>query len=282
MASESIRETSAAMRWLGVPFTVLAGLGGLQLYVFPQDTDRFFAWTLGPQQSAMFMGAGFAAGVVLTVLSFRRQPWVFARTAAITIFVFVAVMTVATVVHIDLLHLDSDVATASLAAWVWLVVYTVLAPVLGIMIYVESKRPGTDPAPSAPLPPGLRAALAAEGGLMVIAGAVLFMAPATITKVWPWAVTPFAGRAVASWAIAIGVAALWATVENDLRRARPAAITFTLVAALWLLAILRGSADILWERPAAWIYLVFVVAAVGTGAWGWALTQRSQDPEPSR
>ena len=75
MTSSEYRQTGTAMRRLAIPFTLLAGLGALQLYLFPQDTDRFFSWTLRPQLSAMFMGAGFAAGVVLTVLSFRRQPW---------------------------------------------------------------------------------------------------------------------------------------------------------------------------------------------------------------
>ena len=277
MTAEPVRQTSDAMRWLVVPFTLLAGLGALQLYVFPQDTDRFFAWTLKPQHSAMFMGAGFAAGVALTVLSFRRQAWAVTRTAAYAIFVFVVAMTIATFIHIDLMHLDSDVGTAQLAAWGWTVVYTVIAPVLGILIYLQHRQPGVDPERTHPLPPGLRWALAAEGGIMAVIGVVLFAAPAGVANWWPWPVTPFSGRALASWIISIGVAALWASFENDLHRLRPAAITFTLVNALWLIALVRGSGDILWERPSAWIYLAFVVVALGTGAWGVALTRRSSE-----
>ncbi|MDH3462479.1 MAG: hypothetical protein OEM32_02490, partial [Acidimicrobiia bacterium] len=80
MTANNFRSTSPAMRRLVIPFTILAGLGALQLYVFPNDTDRFFAWTLLPELSSSFMGAGFAAGVVMTVLSFRRQPWAITRT----------------------------------------------------------------------------------------------------------------------------------------------------------------------------------------------------------
>lgn len=263
------------MQWMVVPFTLLAGLGALQLYIFPQDTDRFFAWTLKPQHSAMFMGAGFAAGVVLTVLSFRRQPWAITRTAAYTIFVYVTGMTIATFLHLDLMHLDSDIGTARVAAWVWTVVYTVIVPVLGILIYLQNKQPGADPVRSHPLPGNLRAALAAEGGLMVVVGLVLFIAPATVAGWWPWPVTPFSGRALASWIIAIGVAALWASFEHDLRRLRPAAITFTLVSALWLIGAGRGSSDMFWERPAAWFYLAFVIIGLATGIWGLTLTRRT-------
>jgi hypothetical protein len=265
------------MRWLAVPFTLLAGLGALQLYFFPQDTDRFFAWTLQPQHSAMFMGAGFAAGVVLTVLSFRRQPWAITRTAALTIFVFVSGMTIATFLHIDLMHLDSDVGTARLAAWLWTAIYAAITPVLGILIYVQYRQPGADSARTASLPTRLRAALAAEGALMVAVGVLLFIAPATVAGWWPWPLTPFSGRALASWIISIGVASAWVSHESDLLRVRPAAITFTIVSALWLIAIIRGSADILWERASAWGYLAFVVVALATGAWGVVLTSRLSD-----
>ena len=109
---------------------------------------------------------------------------------------------------------------------------------------------------------------------MVVVGVVLFVAPATAAGWWPWPVTPFSGRALASWIIAIGVAALWGSFEHDLDRLRPASITFTLVSALWLIAVARGASDIFWERPAAWIYVVFIVVALATGAWGLALTRR--------
>jgi hypothetical protein len=277
VTAEPVRETSAAMRWLVVPFTLLAGLGAIQLYVFPQDTDRFFAWTLQPQHSAMFMGAGFAAGVVLTTLSFRRQPWASTRTAAYTIFVFVSGMTLATLVHIDLMHLDSDVGTARLAAWGWTAVYVVIVPVLGFLIYRQHKQPGTDPVSSMPLPGGLRTALTVEGGVMVVVGLALFIAPATVAGWWPWPVTPFSGRALASWIVSIGVAALWASFEHDRHRLRPAAITFTVVSALWLVAVARGTADIFWERPAAWFYLAFVIMELATGAWGAVLTTEPTD-----
>ena len=110
---------------------------------------------------------------------------------------------------------------------------------------------------------------------MAVVGVVLFSMPATVASWWPWPVTPFSGRALASWIISIGVAALWASFEHDLHRLRPAAITFTTVNALWLVALARGSDDIFWERPAAWVYLAFVIVGLATGAWGVALTRRS-------
>lgn len=271
MGSPQIRENTPAMRRLLVPFVVLAGLGALQLYLFPDDTDRFFAWTLQPQLSATFMGAGYAAGVLLSVLSYRPQPWVVTRTATITVFVFTVFMTMATFLHIENMHLDSGPATARLAAWLWMVVYVVVTPLLGVLIVLQMRNPGTDPPRTAPLPSGLRLALAVLGVAMLGIGIAVFLAPSTLDGVWPWAITPLAGRALAAWIVAIGWAGLQVAYENDLRRVTPAAATFAVLGVLWLVGALRGSSDMRWERPSAWIYVAFTVIATGLGAWGWAL-----------
>ncbi len=277
MTDAAFRQTSTAMGRLVVPFTVLASLGAIQLYVFPNDTDRFFAWTLLPQLSATFMGAGFAAGVVLTVLSFRRQPWAITRTAAITIFVFVAVMTFATFAHLDRMHLESDITTARLAAWLWTVVYVIVPPALLVLIVLQRKMRGEDPPRVRPLPNPLRGVLAGIGGLMVIAGLGLLVMPVSMDAVWPWELTTLVGRALSAWLISIGLAGIWVVGENDVTRTRPAAVTFAVAGGLWLLALIRGSQDMRWERPSSWIYLAVVVSALVTGLWGWALSREVSD-----
>lgn len=269
------------MRRLLVPFVVLAGLGALQLYLFPNDTDRFFAWTLRPPLSAMFMGAGYAAGVLLSVLSYRPQPWVVTRTATVTIFVFTVFMTIATFLHIENMHLDTGPATARLAAWLWVAVYVIVTPLLGVLILIQMRAPGSDPPRGSPLPSGLRTALAVLGLAMSGIGIAVFVAPATMDGVWPWAITPLAGRALAAWIIAIGWAGLQVSYENDVRRVEPAAATFAVLGVLWFIGALRGGSDMRWERPSAWLYLAFTVIAAGLGAWGWSLAARSRtEPVP--
>jgi hypothetical protein len=272
-----VRNNLAATRLLLAPFVVLAGLGAISLYVFPDETGRLFSWTLVPPLSAMFMGAGFAAGVVLTVLSYRRQPWVVTRTATLTIFVFTLVMTIATFLHVDKMHLDSDIATARFAAWVWMVVYTLVTPVLLVVIVRQVRQPGIDPPRTDPFPRALRAALAVQGVALGAAGIGLVGWPVAMDAVWPWPITALSGRALAAWVLAIAFAGLWVTYENDVRRTRPAAITFVVLGALWLGAALRDGASMRWDRPSAWLYVVAAVAAVLSGAWGWRLAR-----EPSK
>lgn len=274
-----IRESTPAVRRLLVPFLVLAGLGAIQLYVFPDDTDRFFAWTLAPQPSATFMGAGFAAGLVLTALSYRTRIWAVARSATFTIFVFATAMTAATFLHLDKLHFGSDLLTARIAAWLWFAVYVVVTPLLGLLIWSQVKAPGVDAPRRHVLSPVLRGVLLAMGmGFVGLAG-WLFVSPTSAAEVWPWAITPFAARAIAAWLVAIGWAALQAVVENDTDRVRPAAATFAALGILLLGGLVRGSSHFDWGGPASWSYLTVVVASVAVGVAGFARGRQAVVPD---
>lgn len=269
-----LKENSPLLRRLLIPFLVLAGLGALQLYILPDQTDRFFAWTLRPAPSATFMGAGFAAGLVLTWLSYRRQPWAVTRIATISILVFVLAMLVATLLHLDRMHLDSEVASARFAAWLWIVVYVLVGPLLLYVLFRQRRALGADPVRTRPLPGWLATSLTIEGLVLLFVGAALFLAPTAMNEVWPWEITPLAARALGAWILAIAVAALQARVENDLVRARPAAATFAVLAVLLLLAIIRHSSDFRWDAAGAYVYVVVVVVSGVLGATAWRLGGR--------
>jgi hypothetical protein len=150
-----------------------------------------------------------------------------------------------------------------------------------VLIFIQMRTPGSDPPRSAPLPSGLRIALAVLGAGMLGIGIAVFVAPGSMDGVWPWPITPLAGRALAAWVIAIGWAGLQVASENDLRRVKPAAATFAVLGVMWFFGALRGGADMRWGRPSAWLYLAFTVVAAGLGAWGWSLAGRIRaEPVP--
>ncbi len=270
-AARGVRQNLPVTQLLIGPFVVLAGAGAIVLFLLPGATDRFFAWTLTPEPSAMFMGAGYAAGVVLSLLSFRRHPWAVTRTAALTILVFVVTMLATTLLHLERMHFESEVATARAAAWIWLVVYVVITPALLAVIIRQERLPGADPVRSRTMPRSLRLALLVFGVGLIVVGAALFAVPASMDAVWPWPITALAGRALSAWVLAIGFAALWVNFEHDLDRTRPAAITFAILGVLWLVTAIRGSGDVRWQRPSAWLYVGGAVFAVVVGLWGWWL-----------
>ena len=79
------------------------------------------------------------------------------------ILAFVWLTLIATLIHLDLFHLDSNGFAAQLAAWVWLAVYVVEPPVLTWAFVAQLRAPGRGPAPPRPAaaaPPALLTGLA--------------------------------------------------------------------------------------------------------------------------
>lgn len=260
------------MRAVLAAFGVLTLLAVAALFVRPETTDRFFAWTIKPPLTAAFLGAAYLAGSTLVVLSLRAAAWVHARAAIVTILVFTLLTLLATLVHLDLFHLDDDHAVARGAAWFWLVVYCVVPAVLLVLLMLQARAPGSHPARARPLPRPLAAALLAEGAVMLVVGAVLFVSPGTLAR-WPWPLAPLSSRAVGAWLIAFGLAAVLAVAEGDLARLRAPAVAYLVFGLAEIAVLARFAGDLTWDA-AAWAYLAFLVLVVVTAAAGVRLGAR--------
>jgi hypothetical protein len=267
------RPLQAGMRTLLGAFAVLTALATGALFVLAENTAETFAWTIEPPLTAALIGAGYAAGFVLVVLSLRDPVWAHSRVPVLTIFVFVVLTLVATLVHINRMHFDDDFGglgfVAKAAAWFWLAVYIVVPVAMAVLLVRQERAPGEDPPPRHPVPVALRVALAAESVALLVVGTMIYIDPTTATSVWPWAMPPLTARIVAAWLIAFGLATALAAVAGDLERLRTAAIAYTVFGALVLVAVLRFEDTLDWDRPAAWTFVGVAVAVVLTGVAGW-------------
>ena len=72
-APSGTRHLLPAMRVLLGAFAVLTALATVALFVLAGSTEQTFAWTIQPPLTAAFLGAGYAAGFVLVVLSLRAR-----------------------------------------------------------------------------------------------------------------------------------------------------------------------------------------------------------------
>jgi hypothetical protein len=263
------------MRTLLGAFAVLTALATGSLFVLAENTSETFAWTIQPPLTAAFIGAGYAAGFVLVVLSLPDPVWAHSRVPVLTIFAFVVLTLVATLLHIDRMHFDDDFGGLDVlargAAWFWLAVYVVLPVAMAVVLVHQERVPGDDPPPRHPVPGVLRVALALESAVLLVVGALIYVRPTTAVSVWPWEMLPFTARVVAAWLVAFGLATALAAVAGDLRRLRTAAIAYTVFGVLVLVAVARFPDPLDWDRPAAWIFVATAVAVVGTGAAGWRL-----------
>lgn len=267
------RPTHPGMRTLLGAFAVLTALATGSLYVLAANTAETFAWTIDPPLTAALIGAGYGAGFVLVVLSLRDPVWAHSRVPVLTIFVFVVLTLVATLVHINRMHFDDDFealgALAKGAAWFWLAVYIAIPVAMAVLLVHQERFPGEDPPPRHPVPVLLRLALALESAVLLVVGALVYIDPTTAEWVWPWAMTPFTARVVAAWLLAFGLATALAAVAGDLRRLRTAAIAYTVFGVLVLLAVARFPGTLDWDSAPAWIFVGMAAAVVLTGAAGW-------------
>jgi hypothetical protein len=263
------------MRALLVVFGVLTLLAVAALFVRPETTDRYFAWTVKPPLTAAFLGGAYLAGCTLVVLSLRAVAWAHARAAVVTILVFTVLTLVATLVHLDRFHLQVGGLPARAAAWFWLAVYVFVPIVMVVLLAVQQRARGGHPERARPMPRWLAVALAVEGAVMLAVGAVLFIRPGTFTA-WPWPLSPLTSRAVGAWLVSFGVAAGLAVAEADLPRLRAPAVAYLVFGVAELAALLRYAGTLAWGSPAAWTYLAFLLLVIATAAAGVRLTSRSR------
>jgi hypothetical protein len=254
-------------RVLLVAFGVLTLLAVAALFVRPDTTDQFFAWTIKPPLTAAFLGAAYAAGFTLVLLSLRSEAWVHARAAILTIFVFTVLTLIASLAHLDRFHLDVPTAFPRYAAWFWLTVYVVIPIALVVLLTLQARAPGTHPPRARPLPRPLAVALAVEGAVMLAAGIALFVRPGWLSA-WPWPLSPLTSRIIGAWLVSFGVAALAAVAEADLGRLRAPAIAYLVFAVAELFALLRYRSTLAWDTAPAWLYLGFLVLVGVTAAVG--------------
>jgi hypothetical protein len=225
-------------RLLLVIFSGLTLLAFIVLFGLAGATERAFAWTIKPPATAAFLGAAYAAGCLLVVLALRKGTWAALRIPFLTILVFVIVTLVATLLHLDRLHFDSEVLTARYAAYFWMGVYLLVPPAMVAVLVVQERRPTPLP-DSRPMPPALAATLLVQGLLLLAVGSALFVVPAVATALWPWPLTPLTARVVAAWLLAFGLCAILAWRSRDLARLDVAAWAYGLLALLEVVVIIR-------------------------------------------
>lgn len=264
---DAYRPVTPGMRALLIAAATLVFLAGVQLMLFPLRTARYFAWTIQPPMTAVFLGGSYWSSLVFEWTAARRQRWADARIAVPTVFIFTSLTLVATVLHRDRFHFGAaNEASTRIVTWLWLAIYAVV-PILMAVLWVNQARvSGVDGPRTRRLPGAVRAVIGAEALALLGIGGALFFAPHRTAGIWPWILTPLTARAVGAWCLGLGVAAAHAVWEDDVGRLRPAAAAFVAFGVLQALSLARHGGDLDWARPAAYVYVGFLASAATVGA----------------
>jgi hypothetical protein len=115
MTNTSIAQTQPTTRFmwrLGLASGAVSTGAAILLIPLAERTADFFAWTIAVPASAAFIGLFYLALTVMALLSLRQQWWAPVRAALVPAVVFVALVLVTTLIHLDKFHLFSGGAAA--------------------------------------------------------------------------------------------------------------------------------------------------------------------------
>lgn len=264
-----MRLTSPRMRMIFWVFAGLALIAGALLFIGATRTDAWWSWTIAPPLTAATLGAFYWAAFVLILGAARSESWAEARPAAYPVAVIALLLLVITLIHLERFDLDS------LFGIFWLAAYAVVPPLLAWSLAEQLRAPGDDARPWGRLPGALRAALIVEGVVLLAGGGLLLIAPGTADDLWPWALSPLTSRAIGAFAFGIGLAALIAARDDDPVTFRGAALAYTALGLLELLALLIHSPDLGEDDLATALYVAFWSLVSLTGIYGLSAARAS-------
>lgn len=256
------------MRWLLGVAALLVFLAGVQLFVFPLRTERYFAWTIASPMTAVFLGASYWSAVGLELVAARSATWERARVAVPAVFVFTTLTLVVTLAHLETFHLDAGLGLGTrLVTWAWLAVYTIVPVLMAVAWVIQRRSSSTVVRVGSGLPLLVRLVLLALAAVLLGLGVALLIAPQWADAAWPWALTPLTGRAVGAWLVGLGTAAAHALLLDDRLSLRPLAVTGVTFGVLQTLALVRHGDELDWSGAPAALYVAVLALLTAVSAW---------------
>lgn len=265
--ADQVAPAAPALRRLLALAALLVFLAGVQLFVFTLRTERYFAWTIDPPMTAVFLGASYWSAVGLELAGARSRTWAGARIAVPAVFVFTTLTLVITIAHRDRFHFGAEhEASTRAVTWAWLAIYAVV-PVLMVLAVLTQRRVSTAVPPRRGLPAWVKVVLVVQAAVLLALGSALLVDPGWADAAWPWPLSPLTGRAIGAWLVGLGVASAHALVVDDRPSLRPLGITGVLFGALQGIALLRHGDALDWGGVPASGYVAGLVVITAISAW---------------
>jgi hypothetical protein len=152
--------------------------------------------------------------------------------------------------------------------WVWILVYALVPPILGLLLLGQLRQGGSDMPRQHRLPHWLRGLLICQAAVMLVVGALLLLVPTLLSDLWPWALSALTGRTIGAWLVGLGLAAGHMAWENAFERISAGLASMLVFVGLQAVALLRFPADLRWDAPQSWFYLAFLGSLLVVGLAG--------------
>jgi hypothetical protein len=234
-----------------VPFLVAAfGI----LYLWPNDTDKLFAWTIKPQMTAMMLGATYIGGAYFFIRAIFSRQWQRVKLGFLPVTAFASFMGVATLLHWDRFNHNH------IAFWTWAILYfTTPFLVFGIWWWNRPADPGLPAPVDAPMPQFLRVIIGIVGIFGTVVSLLLFLTPDFMITIWPWKLTLLTARVVGSQFALLGVVGLGLMLDRRWSAARILLQSQFVTLFFFLGAVIFSWADFDKANPITWAFTISVV-----------------------
>lgn len=230
-------------------------LAVVMLYIFAGDTDQHWAWTINPELTAMFMGAGYACGSYYFTRMVFSGSWRAVGLGLIPITGFTIFMFLATVVHWD----RFDHGHVAFGTWTFLYIVTpIIVPALYLMNRHED--PGTEPG-EVKVPISVRGVLGVAGIALAGLAIVMMVSPTSIIDDWLWQLSELTARVLAAFILLTGGLLFVVAFDGRWRASRVHIETFVLGTVLMSIAIIRDWDSLRDNDAVRWGYLASVILA---------------------
>jgi hypothetical protein len=257
---------------------LLSLVAGPVLFLFPNLTNIYFAWTIKNPLTPVFMGASYLSAGIVVLLAFKNDRWSVARMVLPSVMTFAVTMLIATILHVNILNWAHPIA------WAWLAIYVIAAPAsIALFLWTERRyRPSEMGGPR--LPALVPQAMMVFAGLLAIAGLALYLIPEQVAPFWPWSLTPLTARVVGGWILAIATSPWMLARHPRLQVGWITLLANCLLAGLWLIGAVWQNSDMTGPPLAVALYLLVLVAFGGFSAasWWWAARGSSRPVPVSR
>jgi hypothetical protein len=257
-------------RWLAlfvIPFLVAAVI---LLYIWPNDTEKTFAWTIKPSMTPMMLAAAYMGGIVFFVQVLRSARWTAVKVGFLPVTTFASLLGIATILHWDRFN------HSHISFFAWTGLYFT-APFLVMAAYLSNRAQDIHPVstesvdtksvdtksvdtesvdtPQTLIPTKLRAIIGVIGSITLVVSLFLFLSPDIMIGIWPWKLTPLTARVVGAMFSLPGVVGLGIAFEPRWSAARVILQAQGVSILMILIAAGRAWADFDTQKIGTWLFL---------------------------
>lgn len=247
------------------------------LWGLPGDTADLWAWTIHPDLTPIFMGAGYGAGAYFFYRVYRARRWHEVSVGVISAAVFALLMLLTTIAHYDKFNHGDAPALAAIAFYGWTSVYILSPWVVGWLWW---RNQATDPRAPEPgealVPEPVRLAARVAAVCALACAAVVLIAPSVAQDNWGWTLTPLTARVIGCFTAQVGTGFLLLSLDARWSSWRVLVQTFLIAVALLLVGALRAWDAFDTSNILTWLYLAGLVG----GALALLALYRSMRPPP--